>query len=102
MDSSFGSVEVSRIAGTLLADGYFVFNEDSFLCPKTVSVNKEVSMALWNQPTPDSSSEKPVPPAPTAYVDRDSGRDHFNADSGADARRKAQPPIAASRCSVPA
>jgi len=22
-------------------------------------------MALWNQPTPDSSSEKPVPPAPT-------------------------------------
>jgi len=49
----------------LLADCYSVFNEDSFLCPKTVSVKKEVSMALWNQPTPDSSSEKPVPPAPT-------------------------------------
>ena len=23
-------------------------------------------MALWNQPTPDSNSEKPVPPAPTS------------------------------------
>jgi len=65
MDGSFGSVEVSRTAGTSLADCYFVFNEDSFLCPKTVSVKKEVSMALWNQPTPDSSSEKPAPPAPT-------------------------------------
>jgi len=41
-------------------------NEGLFPCPKTVSVNKEVSMALWNQATPDSVLDKPLPPAPAA------------------------------------
>jgi cytoskeletal protein CcmA (bactofilin family) len=50
----------------LLAAYSFVFNEGSFPCPKTGSVNKEVSMALWNQATPESSSEKPVSPASAA------------------------------------
>jgi cytoskeletal protein CcmA (bactofilin family) len=43
---------------------FFRFNKGSFPCPKNSFVNKEVPMALWNQSTPESSSEKPVP-APT-------------------------------------
>jgi cytoskeletal protein CcmA (bactofilin family) len=56
------------IFGTSLAPKLSVCRECSRFHPKIVSVIKEVSMALWNQATPEVSPEKPqpVPPVPTS------------------------------------